>query len=283
MAKRDHQPTNERAGSTAPETTDNELLLAQQLAEFALSEADGKLPESLVANLLPEDLEHFVQAREGLAFLNQVSPQKKTSGSVTHGGNAVETVDHSPKADIEDIPTRIGRFEIQSELGRGGFGIVLRARDPRLNRDIALKIPRASSLLQPDLLQRFQREARAAALLSHPGIVPIFETDRIGPVHYIAFEFVDGTTLSQLIRNQQIDRTRTCSKSCHRASRCRSIRPFSRPDSPRPEASQYYGGLPQPVRGRLARTDMAHDLEIRLANHRLWAGGSPKRSGKSDG
>ena len=92
-------------------------------------------------------------------------------------------------------PTHIGRFEIIKELGRGGYGVVMLARDPRLNRLVALKVPRPEAMVTPDLRARFLREAEAAALLKHPHILPIYEQGSIGPVCYIAMEYCEGPSL----------------------------------------------------------------------------------------
>src|SRR5262245_5330295 len=77
----------------------------------------------------------------------------------------------------EGTPKCLGRFQIIREIGRGGFGVVFQAFDPKLKRDIALKLPHASALLDDQLRERFRREARAAAGLDHPNIVPVFEVD----------------------------------------------------------------------------------------------------------
>ena len=69
--------------------------------------------------------------------------------------------------------TKLGPYEIQMPLGAGGMGEVYRARDQRLNRDVAIKILPASFSSDPDRLQRFAQEARAAAALSHPNILSI--------------------------------------------------------------------------------------------------------------
>jgi tetratricopeptide (TPR) repeat protein/tRNA A-37 threonylcarbamoyl transferase component Bud32 len=98
---------------------------------------------------------------------------------------------------VGPAPLRLGRFQILHELGRGGFGIVFLAHDPRLGRDVALKVPRAQTLADPGLRGRFEREARAAATLDHPNIVPVYEVFEDGPVCAIAYAFCDGVTLAE--------------------------------------------------------------------------------------
>jgi tetratricopeptide (TPR) repeat protein len=97
---------------------------------------------------------------------------------------------------------RLGRFEIQRELGRGGFGVVFLADDPRLGRPVALKVPRAEFLADEKLRTRFHTEARAAARLDHPNIVSVYEAGDIGPVAYIASAYCPGPTLAQWLRKR---------------------------------------------------------------------------------
>jgi serine/threonine protein kinase/tetratricopeptide (TPR) repeat protein len=98
--------------------------------------------------------------------------------------------------------TRLGRFEIRRELGQGGYGIVFLAWDPQLGREVALKVPRADILVTPDLRERFRQEARAAAGLDHPHIVPVFDAGEVGPISFIASAYCPGITLAQWLRER---------------------------------------------------------------------------------
>jgi tetratricopeptide (TPR) repeat protein len=93
------------------------------------------------------------------------------------------------------------RYVLEQELGRGGMGVVYRARDTRLGRTVAIKIlnPRQHT---PDAIRRFEREARAAAVLSHPGIVHIYDFDRGFSSFFISMEYVSGPTLNHLVREE---------------------------------------------------------------------------------
>jgi serine/threonine-protein kinase len=93
--------------------------------------------------------------------------------------------------------TKLGRYEIHSQLGAGGMGEVYLARDTRLDRDVALKVLRADVATDPDRMQRFEREAKAASGLNHPNIITIYEIDQSGPTTFIATELVDGWTLRE--------------------------------------------------------------------------------------
>ena len=99
-------------------------------------------------------------------------------------------------------PRQFGRFSIVRELGRGGCGVVFRAEDPVVTRQIALKIPHPGVLVTPEFRRRFLREAEAASRLDHPHIVPVYEVGDEGPVCYIASAYCEGVTLGQWLRIQ---------------------------------------------------------------------------------
>lgn len=85
-----------------------------------------------------------------------------------------------------DVPKKLGRFKILSRLGSGTFGTVYRAHDPVLDREVALKVPRAAALEKPEARARFLREPKAAAQLRHPHIVPVYDAGTDGEHYYIA-------------------------------------------------------------------------------------------------
>ncbi|MGD0425676.1 MAG: protein kinase [Candidatus Acidiferrales bacterium] len=95
--------------------------------------------------------------------------------------------------------SRLGPYEIGTLLGAGGMGEVYRARDPRLDRTVAIKILPAELSADSDRLHRFEREARSASALNHPNIVTIYELAQDGSAHYIAMELIEGETLRQLL------------------------------------------------------------------------------------
>src|SRR6188508_3119585 len=94
---------------------------------------------------------------------------------------------------------RLGPYVITALLDAGGMGEVYRARDPRLNRDVAIKILRASALGDSDWRIRFDHEARAVSALSHPNIVTMHDIGTEGDVAYMVMELVDGQTLDRMI------------------------------------------------------------------------------------
>jgi serine/threonine-protein kinase len=98
---------------------------------------------------------------------------------------------------------KAGRYEIQGELGRGAMGVVYRATDPVIGRPVAVKTIRLSEegtgLTRNELLSRFQTEARAAGLLTHPNIVVVYDAGEENGLYYITMELVEGKSLQSLL------------------------------------------------------------------------------------
>ncbi len=90
---------------------------------------------------------------------------------------------------------RLGPYEIVSPLGAGGMGEVYRARDPRLGREVAVKVLPASFSQDPDRLRRFEQEARAAGLLNHPNITAVYDIGSHEGAPYVVSELLEGETL----------------------------------------------------------------------------------------
>ena len=102
------------------------------------------------------------------------------------------------KAD-EPVSGTLGDFRIRGELGRGGMGVVYEAEQISLGRRVALKVLPFAAMMDLRRLQRFQNEARAAACLHHPHIVPVYGVGCERGVHYYAMQFIEGQSLAQLI------------------------------------------------------------------------------------
>ena len=96
--------------------------------------------------------------------------------------------------------TRLGPYEIVGRLGAGGMGEVYRARDPRIGRDVAIKVLPGEFSADPDRLRRFEQEARAAGALNHPSLLALYDvgTSDIGP--YLVSELLDGESLRDRLR-----------------------------------------------------------------------------------
>src|SRR5213082_1912080 len=110
--------------------------------------------------------------------------------------------DHPDQLFLDFQTALAGRYSLQRELGRGGMGVVYLAQDVALERPVALKLLQPHLASQPALKQRFLNEARIAAKLSHPNIIPIFAVDDIDDVVFFAMAFVDGETLGHRIRSR---------------------------------------------------------------------------------
>lgn len=99
---------------------------------------------------------------------------------------------------------RIGRYKILSELGRGAMGVVYRAEDPKIGREVAIKTLKLADKGDESeidgLRERLMREAQSAGRLSHPGIVTVYDVDEEDGIAYIAMEFVEGRTLDSYLR-----------------------------------------------------------------------------------
>src|SRR5438552_1012223 len=93
--------------------------------------------------------------------------------------------------------TRLGPYEIVSALGAGGMGEVYRARDPRLNREVAIKVMAAELAKDAEWLRRFEQEARATAALSHPNVLAVYDIGRSDDLSYLVTELLEGETLRE--------------------------------------------------------------------------------------
>src|SRR5689334_22791256 len=113
-----------------------------------------------------------------------------------------------PTAPPEDLPLRPGQtfhgLEILELLGKGGMGVVYKARQPALDRMVALKILPQKMALDPDFQNRFIREAKALGSLNHPNIVAVYDFGAEGGLFFFAMEFVDGTNLRQILRDRKL-------------------------------------------------------------------------------
>jgi serine/threonine protein kinase len=115
---------------------------------------------------------------------------------------AAEIVTRNPTEPL--IGRTIGRYHVASLLGAGGMGIVYRAHDTRLGRDVALKILPEDFSRDPDPLIRFEREARLLASLNHPNIAAIYDLNEFESIQYLVLEFIEGETLAARLQRGSI-------------------------------------------------------------------------------
>ena len=100
--------------------------------------------------------------------------------------------------------TRLGPYEIVAPLGAGGMGEVYRARDPRIGREVAIKVLPAAFARDPDRVRRFEQEVRAAGALNHPNILTIFDVGSDDGSPYIVSELLEGETLRARISGARL-------------------------------------------------------------------------------
>jgi serine/threonine protein kinase len=182
----------------------------QELAAFGL----GKLPEhaaaAVAAHLQSCDLcRNAVAAVSADSFLGKVRAAGPDGSSCPPALARPATAATSagrpamPHAPCPDLPPELAnhpKYLILRELGRGGMGVVYQARQTIMNRPVVIKVISRALLDQPGALERFHREVRAAAHLSHPNIVTAYDAEQAGELHMLVMEFVPGQSLAEVLQ-----------------------------------------------------------------------------------
>lgn len=150
------------------------------------------LPEARIREVSDSDL----RDRESLAGDTDGSSRAETMDYVRSDAKP----DGSSANDERILGKSLGDYELIEEVARGGMGVVYKARQTKLNRTVALKMILAGDLAGSDEIRRFETEAEAAANLQHSGIVPIYEVGEDNGRHFFSMEFVDGSTLGDLVK-----------------------------------------------------------------------------------
>ncbi|CAN5612328.1 hypothetical protein BH23PLA1_BH23PLA1_38660 [soil metagenome] len=120
--------------------------------------------------------------------------------STSFGGDAPEILpDEGPPWGLS-LGTMFGRYRIDKMLGEGGMGAVYLAFDTELDRKVALKVPHFSAHENPEVIQRFRREAKAAAGFHHPNLCPVHDVGQIDGKHFLTMPYIEGETLSSLLK-----------------------------------------------------------------------------------
>jgi serine/threonine protein kinase len=140
--------------------------------------------------------------------MNQRIEKGGQEQTVVHGQGDSETSMtgqfERPKAAGTPVPEQFGRYRIKTVLGQGAMGAVYLAHDTQLDRQVALKIPKFTDDPNGDLLERFYREARAAATLRSPNICPVFDVGEINGQHYITMAFIEGRPLKDFTQSKKV-------------------------------------------------------------------------------
>jgi len=146
--------------------------------------------------------------------------RQSEADAATHSRAEAETIPPTiaaPEAGgMEAMPERFGRYRIIRELGRGGMGSVYLAEDTELDRQVALKIPKVAQQDNPELVERFYREARAAATLNHTNICQVHDIGEHEGTRYITMAYISGPPLSKLVGSPQLRSERTIAKLVRR-------------------------------------------------------------------
>jgi serine/threonine protein kinase len=184
----------------------------QELTDFGL----GKLPEHAAAAVAAH-LEICPACRQAVAkvpadsFLNKVRAAGPAGSSfppsLAQPGNAAgrasrPAIPNVPCPDVLPELARHPKYLILRELNRGGMGVVYQARHKEMGRQIVIKVIKRSLLDQPGALDRFRREIRAAAQLSHPNIVTAYDAEQAGDTHLLVMEFVPGQSLAEVLEKK---------------------------------------------------------------------------------
>jgi serine/threonine protein kinase len=180
-------------------TADDGLVAAMRAQRPVLPPADRTVLGELMGRL--EALSVAGSPSETPTVLD--SERAGTAGGP--GGKSSATPPNGPTPDLGEGPGRFAHYELLEELGRGGMGLVYKARDTVLRRVVALKMIHGGRLADPQEVARFEREARAAASLQHPNIVPVYYYGAHRGQHYLTMAYVAGGRLTHHAKRLQED------------------------------------------------------------------------------
>ena len=138
----------------------------------------------------------------------ELAPEVEYPLAVGREGVEPAEADRTVRLEVGGLPQKIGRYEILGKLGHGAMGVVYKARDPIIDRLVAIKTIRFDRLYEDqevqNLRERFFKEARAAGKLTHPNIVTVFDVGEDGGLSYMAMEYVEGESLSRYTSQEHL-------------------------------------------------------------------------------
>jgi eukaryotic-like serine/threonine-protein kinase len=190
----DRSPNSQPADSRAEPIDEREALLIRFLDEFSAQSRAGTTPDFEAVRKKHPDL---VDELRQLWATAMVAEDLATLSAVLDA--PVEETDVSWPIEPRDRRKRVGDYEILEEIGRGGMGVVYRARQISLGRIVALKMVLRGALASATDRTRFRAEAESAARLHHPHITPVYEVGDDDGQPYFSMQFVEGTTLARRI------------------------------------------------------------------------------------
>ncbi|MCA9054684.1 MAG: protein kinase [Planctomycetaceae bacterium] len=196
--------------------------------------------DSLTGPLLPEYVARFPALRD--ADVEVLATEEE----LIRGRGQERRVQAERTPDAPPARIRLGDYRIVREIGRGGMGVVYEAEQVTLGRHVALKVLPTSALGNPELVSRFQREARAAAQLHHTNIVPVFGIGESEGEYFYAMQFIEGAGLDDLLKELQQLRASTPSGSAgtNKVASSHQFTPTDR-DAPRAARTLLQGELAQ--------------------------------------
>ena len=169
--------------------------------EFLLREQSGEDPPVESFNRRFPKFTDLLARQGKLHHAFEVAPQEPPEDAPSKAALSLPQEQAPPAPESSEWPVVPG-YTILAKVGQGGMGQVFKAKQDRLDRLVALKIIRQECISQdPHALRRFQQEAKAAAQLSHPNIIVVYDFNQVESTYYIAMEFVEGVDLHQLVRD----------------------------------------------------------------------------------
>lgn len=180
--------------------SDRDERLAEILEQLANESRDGRQPD--LETVVRENSDLELELRELWATMILAEDFASFSGIIEGLDDAGEATSARPESVTQSdapLPEPFDDYEPAAEIGRGGMGVVYRARQTSLDRQVALKMILRGALASPEDVARFRAEAEAAARLNHPNIVQVFEVGEHLGQPYFSMQIVEGTTLSRKI------------------------------------------------------------------------------------
>ncbi len=194
-----------RSGQSASNSVSGSIYaLIDDLSKMVIEGRGGDVEALLAAH--PE---HAARLRELIPALELLGDVSKSSD---RGADKDTDFSAIARTIAEHESGVLGDFRIQREIGRGGMGVVFEATQISLGRRIALKVLPFGAILSGHQLQRFKNEARAAAGLQHPNIVPVYAVGCERGIHFYAMQFIEGSSLADVIHEARQGRSRMSSR-----------------------------------------------------------------------